>query len=330
MERPTCKMMFQVLALLSGIIAAIFLPWRVGGAETGPPIVEVRPNYEKPKNRAIDDVLNRCLDDLSQAQNELRSLYAEGKVQRRPDMQGIWKAPITLSNGFLAVGFPSETGPVGQVIKRVFTDGHPKRELREQSYDIIYYNDGKVRKYILRDDAGLEFYPTGGLKSFSAQIDERTSCSASWDADGKLLGDGTSSHPPRSEQGLPEWAKALRDGDFQVRSGAAGEMARIGPASIPYALAVLKDGNDGAREQAAVVFLLLGEGAAPTVPDLIRCLRGDKDPVVRTYIGRALGLVGPAAKTAIPALEEAATNSDTDVASAAKAALDRIRRSSVE
>jgi hypothetical protein len=210
--------------------------------------------------------------------------------------------------------------------KRVYADKERKHELRELGYRIDYYKDGKVQHYgrgTLRD--GLKFYPDGGLESFGAALDERTSCSASWDDSGKLLGEGTSFHAPRTEKGLPDWEKILRHGDFQARSEAAGTMALIGPASIPYALSVLKDGDDGAREQAAVVLLLLRERAAPAVPDLIHYLREDKDAMVRTYIARALRGIGPPAQPAIPLLEAAATNDVPSVAMSAKNALSRIR-----
>jgi HEAT repeat protein len=90
-------------------------------------------------------------------------------------------------------------------------------------------------------------------------------------------------------------------------------------------MSVLKEGDELSRERAAFVFGLLEKSAAPTVPDLARQLREDKSAKVRSSIARSLGLIGPSAKAAIPALEEAATNDVPELATAAKTALVFIR-----
>jgi len=310
------------------VTAAAFVPWKGVKAEPLPQIAEPQQNFERPKTPAINQALDKRLGALSKAQAELRTLYTEGRVKRFLGIQGMWQAHIeSTQNEEYYMVFESKTGPMLGFGKRVYTDKSRQHESRDLGYEINYYSDGNVKDYTrrtLRD--GMSFYPHGRLESFSAEIDERTSYSASWNDDGKLRGEAASLHPPRNEKGLSEWENALRHGDFQTRSEAAGEMARIGPASIPYALSVLKDGDDGAREQAATVFILMKEGAAPSVPDLVRCLREDKSARVRTSIARSLGLIGPAAGSAIPALEEAATNANPDVAKAAKSALDHIQQ----
>lgn len=291
-----------------------------------PQIAEVRPRYEQPKTTAVNDALARCLADVAKAQNELRTLYAEGKVKRFLGIQGMWLAYIELTNGYYSMVFDSRTGPLLSFHKFVYADKERTRELHDLGYEIHYYPDGPVKEYRRRTlHDGLDFYPNGGLKSFRAEIDDRTACEASWDADGKLKGEGTSSHPPGSEEGLPELEKQLRHGDSMKKWEAAGTMAEIGPASIPYALNVLKDGDERSRERAATVFVLLGEKAAHAVPDLSRFLRADESAKVRKEIAHALLMVGPSAKSAIPALEEAATNDVPEVASTAKSALERIR-----
>jgi hypothetical protein len=320
------KVIISAVILFGGLTFAIAVLLQSPKAQAVLQIAEVRPNYETPKNPAISNALDRCLADLSKAEGELRTLYKEGKVKRFLGIQGMWQAYVKSTNTEYSMVFKSKTGPLLGFYKFVYTDKERQHELREQGYEIQYYPNGTVKGFTrrtLRD--GLSFYPDGGLESFGGDLDERTSCSVSWDANGKLLGAGMSSHAPRSEKGLPDWEKILRHGDFQARSEAAGEMALIGPAAIPYALGVLKDGDDGAREQAAVVLLLLGERAAPAVPDLIHYLSEDKDPKVRAYIARALGGIGSPAQLAIPSLELAATNDVPEVASAAKHALERIR-----
>jgi HEAT repeat protein len=49
----------------------------------------------------------------------------------------------------------------------------------------------------------------------------------------------------------------------------------------------------------------MGEAAAPALPDLVKAL-GDRDTQVRQWAARALGGIGPSARSAIPALARAA------------------------
>ena len=329
MHTRTRKAMVSVAALF-GLIALTSAPWRSSKAEEPPQIVEVQPNYEKPKTLVVNEALERCLANLSKAQDELRMLYTEGKVKRYLGVNDMWVSTIRftngLTNGIYSMVFESKTGPLLGFDKSVYADREYKDEYRELGYEIDYSKDGNVEHYRSRTlRAGMSFYTNGALKSFGADIDARTSCNASWDAAGKLTGEGTSSHLPEDEKTLPDWESVLRHGDYQAKFGAAGAMANIGPASIPYALNVLKDGDEDSRERAASVFILLRERGVLAVPDLVRCLHEDKSNRVRTGITRSLGLMGPLAEAAIPALEQASTNDVPEVATAAKIALERIR-----
>jgi hypothetical protein len=325
MKEAARKAIIPAVILFSGVTIATVVLWRGAKAEAVPQIVELRSNYEPPKNLAISNALDRCLGGLSKAQDELRALYDEGKVKRFLGIQGMWQAYVKSTNAEYSMVFESKTGPLLGFFKFVYTDKERKHELPELGYRVDCYKDGKVEHYArrtLRD--GLRFYPDGGIETFYADIDDKTSCEASWAPDGKLKGEGLSSHPSRNQTGLSEWEKALRDGDFQTKLEAAAAMGDIGPASIPYALNVLKDGNEQSREVAASVFGFLREKEAPAVPDLVGLLRKEKSAVVRRNIARSLGMC-PSAEVAIPALEEAATNDVPEVASAAKIALERIR-----
>ncbi len=74
------------------------------------------------------------------------------------------------------------------------------------------------------------------------------------------------------------------------------------------------------RERAALALGLIGPAAKEAVPALIATLR-DEDGLVRGYAAYALGEIGPAANEAVPALEAAAR----DGVDGAESALKEIR-----
>ena len=73
----------------------------------------------------------------------------------------------------------------------------------------------------------------------------------------------------------------------------------------------------------------MGAVAASAVPDLILVLT-DKDTGVRRDAVRSLGDIGPAAKSALPAVEKLLTDSEEIVRDAAKTAKRRIDPDSVK
>ena len=294
--------------------------------EQAPEIMHVRKDYEKPKTVRLDQALEKCLSDAVKAQQELHSLFVEGKVSRERDLQGFLSSLVKFPNGFYSLLFSSEAETVGGFKKRVFSDDSYVHEISELGYDISYDDQGKMKDYRKRGShEGLILYPDGGLKRFWTDIDDRTSAEVTWDISGKLQSESTSAHPPRNETGLPELETILRHGDSARRREAVREMVEIGPASIPYAVSILKDGDVEARDGAAFVLGLLRAEAGVAVPDLARQLRSDESTKVQTTIARSLGMIGAPAKAAIPVLEEAATNANPEVADAAKSALSLIR-----
>jgi len=323
-----------VAVVLTGILIVPYGLRALAGSPVDPPancpsFAPVPQGYEKPKTPVINKALEHILGNVLNAQEEIRALYTAGKVKRFLGIQGMWQAYIKFPNGDFSFVFKSETGPVLGVNKFVYTDETHTQEVHELGYEIQFDNQNKIESYRPRTSYGsLTFYPNGSLKTFAADIGDRSSGEASWDAGGRLLSEGMSSHLPQTENALPELEDALRHGDDNKRSEAQAAMAEIGPASMPYAMNVLKDGDEPSREQAAFVFGLLGEKAASSVPDLIRRFREDKSPKVRSSIASSLGSIGRSASAAIPALEEATTNADQDVANAAKTALSFIRRPS--
>ncbi|HUI07143.1 MAG TPA: HEAT repeat domain-containing protein [Verrucomicrobiae bacterium] len=226
-----------------------------------------------------------------------------------------------------------------QIGKRVLGDNSGPSE---RSYRIEFDEQGRIRSYTGRrgrhTDEGLAFYPNGGISNFWAEIDRQTTGQATWYADGRLQSEGMSPQLPRDTAGLPELENVLRHGSDAKKFEAIAAMAEIGSASIPYALKVLEDGDELSRERAAFLFVLFAARAFPAssslatrvredaVPTLMRRLQEDESPKVRQGIAHALGM-GPWGEAAIPALEEAATNANPEVANAARIALERIRGS---
>jgi HEAT repeat protein len=163
---------------------------------------------------------------------------------------------------------------------------------------------------------------------------------------------------------LPLLTDALKDGNAAVRQGAAFAMERFGPDAVPLLTQALKDpdrqvcyaatlslGNIGpvARlavpavaevattrpepklRAAAVTALLLlqdldrfRDDPPRAVSSLVYRFQGD-DAIGRFHAILTTGVLGPAAREAIPALEEATRSTDPQTAKAARDALRRIR-----
>ena len=152
----------------------------------------VKQQYERPKARCVNDALEHCISDLSKAQEELRKLYSEDKVKIHLQEEGFWVCTVELPDGFFAMSFTSATGPIRDFEKRLFTDKvhkDDKNEIRERGYAVIYDSKGQVKSWERRDGKSyLFFHPKGGIKTFKVHSD-RMEVEASWDNQGKLLGE---------------------------------------------------------------------------------------------------------------------------------------------
>jgi len=334
------------IPLLLWTIIAVRTSW--GGIEpvpeapsNCPKFADAQQHRDEPKTPAVKEALKRCLADLSKAQEELHTLYAKGEVKRTPTINGSWVSTTKSTTDEFFLTFSTQTSPPGEVTRRVFADGNS--DSPKTAYRIEFDDQGRIKRYAaftgLHVYQSLVFYPNGGINTFRTEVDRQTSGQATWDADGKLQSDGVSPQLPRDEKGLPELEDALRHGDDDKKYKVLQAMTEIGVASIPYALNVLKDGDDLSRERAAFLFGLLSGRAHPAsstaairlredaVPTLARRLREDKSAKVRTSIARSLGMIGQPAEAAIPALEEASTNGVPELATAAKMALEQIHPS---
>jgi hypothetical protein len=143
----------------------------------------------------------------------------------------------------------------------------------------------------------------------------------------------------------PELIAAVSDSSPMVRSSAAAALAQVGPrnfaAAIPALAKALSDPDPEVRGLAAIALGSMGPKAAPAVPELIRAL---KDPVdyVRAPAADALGAIGPRASAAVEPLAERLLTRDQgfvlnsiayalgDIGSAAKTALPALRQALAE
>lgn len=108
---------------------------------------------------------------------------------------------------------------------------------------------------------------------------------------------------PPAKAAVPELVKSLQDRDADVRLAAAGALASIdpgNPAILPALEGELKAGPDQRKSTAEI----LGDLGAVGVPGLSGALK-DPDAGVRWAAAESLGRIGPAAKSAVPALAAA-------------------------
>jgi HEAT repeat protein len=152
---------------------------------------------------------------------------------------------------------------------------------------------------------------------------------------------------PSAKAAIPALAKALRGYDINIRQEAAIALVKIDPAAISIFIAALEDANAGDRYEAvialgemdspakagasyayvgleaAIVLGMMGPSAKAAVPALTKALR-HHDINVRREAAIALGKIGADAKAAIPALTKALDDSDINVCREATIALVKI------
>jgi HEAT repeat protein len=105
---------------------------------------------------------------------------------------------------------------------------------------------------------------------------------------------------------LAQLSEALRDSDPQVRAAAAWAISQIGPqaaSAIPALGTALSDTDPRVRSHAALAFRAMGPAGSPGIPELIRALNDSVD-YVRASAVEGLGSMGAAAQTAVKPLIE--------------------------
>ena len=128
---------------------------------------------------------------------------------------------------------------------------------------------------------------------------------------------------------VPQLREALASKSAKVRRYAAKILLRLGPAAAEAAVdlgVALRDPDNDVRTSAAHTLRRLGRdtiGALDALSGAVSDLALDTD--IRWCTAIALGEIGPAAESAIPALEEAAKAEDLELRTAATEALAKIR-----
>jgi HEAT repeat protein len=155
------------------------------------------------------------------------------------------------------------------------------------------------------------------------------------------------------EPAVPTLIEALRDRDRLVRARAAQALGAIGPGAkdaVPALCALARDESDPVGEEARAALARIRAGVVPAlqpflkdgdvrvrrvgvaalsrqgveaVPALIEAL-GDGDWIVRRRAARALGGIGPRARSAVPALRLLLRDDDPRVRDDVEEALERI------
>lgn len=133
---------------------------------------------------------------------------------------------------------------------------------------------------------------------------------------------------PGAEAAVPALRNVLNDEDLDVRlktAKALWQISRQPDDAIPVFTAILENGADGQRCDAADRLKEMGPWAAQAVPALVNAVKNDSYEYARCNAAEALGEIGPQAAPAIPALATALEENESDyVAARAVEALGKI------
>ncbi|MDD3906313.1 MAG: HEAT repeat domain-containing protein [Candidatus Omnitrophica bacterium] len=119
---------------------------------------------------------------------------------------------------------------------------------------------------------------------------------------------------PSAKAAIPALAKALRGYDINIRQEAAIALVKIDPAAISIFIAALEDANAGGWYEATIA---IGEMDSPAKAGASYAYVGLEAAIV-------LGMMGPSAKAAVPALTKALKHHDINVRREAVIALGKI------
>ncbi len=108
-------------------------------------------------------------------------------------------------------------------------------------------------------------------------------------------------------------------------AGCGGDGATPRGASDPAVSRLIAALHEGSATHGEAVAALITSGAA-AVPELIRVAQASKDTLQRVRVVLILGEMGPAAESAIPALEEIVKEQVPHLAESAASALKNLRR----
>lgn len=136
-------------------------------------------DHMKLKAPAIKYALKEALAEMKVADMEVKA-FAERKGSERVK-EHFWSVSETVeTNGIVIIrraDYFSETGPVCAGGKRVFRDKTYQEELKDQSYEFYYYENGNIKRFLTRSERPwkmLEFYQSGRIKEFGVVENNKT------------------------------------------------------------------------------------------------------------------------------------------------------------
>jgi len=138
---------------------------------------------------------------------------------------------------------------------------------------------------------------------------------------------------PEAAAAVPTLVASLSDENLEVRRSAIFALGRMGPAAAEAAPALRKFGRaDDQFHRLGAVWALVQIETGNTelrrraIPLFVRALGDDRFEIRRIEVARVLGLIGPLAKPAVPALQKALQDPSPRVRRAAEEALKRIQQ----
>ena len=127
-----------------------------------------------------------------------------------------------------------------------------------------------------------------------------------------------------SKKLMPAMIKILKGDNAKLQKEASQVIFNSAPGMVPELMDLLKDAKSPALKLTCLQALsMVGPKAKAAKADFIASLQNDS-PQIRWTAARALGNLGPLAKDAVPALQKLMSESNNNVASAAKAAVTQI------
>ena len=135
---------------------------------------------------------------------------------------------------------------------------------------------------------------------------------------------GNPREPVYQRRGLGAWVRELNEGDADGREAAVAAIRMIGPRAVPSLIARLAP-RDGRQRELLISINRRLPSFRPSARDRYISVEAE-----RGYAASALGVIGPAAEAAVPALITASLETNTFCAARAKAALIQIRHEPTE
>lgn len=135
---------------------------------------------------------------------------------------------------------------------------------------------------------------------------------------------------PGAKAAVPVMVKALDGGKSENAGAIAYALGKIGPDATeakPALLGLLKGSDEGLALASAWALAKIDPTSADVAKSVVPLLTvglGDEMPLIRQGAAEALGILGPSAKEALPALQKATSDTNDDVREAALAAIKQI------